>query len=30
MTKKTQNRMQYSINASSKVSNLVVNDGNNQ
>ncbi len=30
MTRKTQNGMQYSINASSKVSNLVVNDGNNQ
>ena len=30
MTRKTQNGMQYSINASSKVSNLVVDDGNNQ
>jgi hypothetical protein len=30
MTRKTQNGMQYSINASSKVSNLVVNSDNNQ
>jgi hypothetical protein len=30
MTRKTQSGMQYSISASSKLNNLVVNDGNNQ